>query len=121
MLEQLETGIPDIVCFRLSGKMLDADHQVLAPCIEDVLQREGSVRLLAELEDFHGWDWQAAWREFRFGARHYHDIRRIAMVGNCKREEYLVGLIRPFTRAEVRYFDKDKMNAAWYWLQDEEL
>jgi hypothetical protein len=120
MLEYLETGVPDIVGFRLSGKMLEKDHQALVPYIEETVKREGSVKLFAELEDFHGWDWHAAWDELRFGARHYRDIRRIAMVGDRKWEERLVDLVKPFTHAEVRYFDKDRMNAAWYWLQDED-
>ena len=121
MLEHLETGVADIVCFRLSGKMLEEDYRALAPCIEDVLKREGSVKLFAELEDFHGWDWHAAWGEIKFGARYYRDIRRVAMIGDRKWEERLAVLFKPFTRTEVRYFDKSRTNAAWYWLQDEAL
>ena len=121
MLKQLETNVPDIVCFRLSGKMLEEDHKALVPCIEDVLEREGAVKLFAELEDFHGWNWHAAWDELRFSARHYRDIKRIAMVGDRKWEERLAGLFKPFTRAEVRYFDKSRTNAAWFWLQDDEF
>lgn len=119
MIEQLETDVADIVCFKLCGKLLGEDYQALAPCIELVIEREGSVKLLAELEDLHGWEWRGAWEEIRFGARHYRDIKRIAMVGDRKWGEVVAGLCKPFTRAEVRYFDKSRSNAAWYWLQDE--
>lgn len=120
MLEHWDTGVPDIVCFRLSGKVLQTDYRALAPCIEAVVEREGCVKLFAELEDLHGLDWHAVWDEIKFGARHYRNIKRIAMVSDRKWEQRLVGLFKPFTRAEVRYFNKDRINAAWYWLQDEE-
>jgi hypothetical protein len=119
MIEQLEMGVPDIIGFRLSGKLMAEDYKVLAPCIEEVVQRKGKVKLFAEVEDLHGWDWRAAWDEIKFGARHYRDIDRIAMVGDRKWEEVVVDWCKPLTKTQIRYFDKSKANAAWYWLQED--
>ena len=120
MIEEMDLGVPDIIGFRLSGKLLGEDCRALAPLIEEVVGSEGKAKLFAELEDFHGWDWHGALDEIKFGVRHYRDIQRIAMVGDQKWEKLMADLFRPFTRAEVRYFDKSKTNAAWYWLQEVE-
>jgi hypothetical protein len=120
MIEQLEMGVPDIVGFKFSGKLVDKDCKQMEPRVEEILQREGKVKLFAELEDFHGMDWHAVWDELKFGVRHYRDIERIAMVGDKKWEKTMSDLFKPFTKADVRYFDKSRTNAAWYWLQEED-
>ena len=120
MIREMEMGVPDIIGFTLSGKLLSEDYKALAPHIEEVVKREGKVKLFAELDDFHGWDWHGALDEFKFGVRHYRNIQRIAMVGDRKWEKLMADLFKPFTRAEIRYFDKAKTNAAWYWLQEVE-
>ncbi|MBN1377630.1 MAG: STAS/SEC14 domain-containing protein [Gammaproteobacteria bacterium] len=119
MIEQLETGVPDIVGFIFSGKLLGEDCRSMDPCIEAIKQREGGVKLLAMLEDFHGLDWRGAWDEIRFCARHSRDFKRIAMVGDQKWEELMANFCKRFTHAEVRYFDESRTNAAWYWLRED--
>ena len=78
----------------------------------------GPIRLLARFEDFHGWDLHAAWDDFRFGVQHYADIERIALTGDRAWEQWMAKLCRPFTQAQVRYFDAGQVEAAWTWLRE---
>ena len=117
MIEQLETGSPKIIGFKLSGKVHDEDYKTLVPAVETSLAAEGNGCLFVQMEDFHGWDLQAAWDDIKFGAKHYSDFERIAMVGDRKWEEWMTKLCKPFTKATVKYFDVPEVDAAWAWLR----
>ncbi len=116
MIETIPTGSPKVVGFRFRGKLHDEDYKQFVPTIETVLTAEGKLRLFIQLEDFHGWDLHAAWDDFKFSLKHYSDFERIAMVGDRKWEEWMAGFCRPFTKAEVKYFERSEVYAAWTWL-----
>jgi hypothetical protein len=116
MIEALHTGTPKLVGFRLTGTLHDSDYRSFVPALEAAIAAAGPIRLLAEFDDFHGWDLHAAWDDFKFGARHYADIERIALVGDRAWERWMAKLCKPFTRAQVRYFDAGGVEAAWAWL-----
>ena len=119
MIEQVKTGTPNILGFKLSGKLHDEDYQTFVPAMETAVAAATSkVRLFAQFEDFHGWDLHAAWDDFKFGVKHYEDFERIALVGNKRWEEWMVFFCRPFTRATVKYFDASEVEAAWAWLRE---
>jgi hypothetical protein len=115
MIETLQTTSPKVIGFRLTGKLHDEDYKSFVPAV-DAVATQGRVRLLAQFEDFHGWDMHAAWEDFKFGMKHYRDFERIAMVGDHKWEAWLATLCKPFTRAKVRYFDASEVEAAWTWI-----
>ena len=119
MIATIETGSPKVVGFKLSGTLHGEDYQQFAPTMETILTAEGTVRLFIELEDFHGWDWHAAWDDFKFGLKHYSDFERIAMVGDRRWEKWMATICKPFTAATVRYFDKAERETAWEWLKEE--
>jgi hypothetical protein len=116
MIETLQTNSPKVAGFRLSGKLHDEDYKTFVPTLEAAIAAQGKVRLLAQLENFHGWDMHAAWDDFKFGMQHYHDFERIAMVGDRKWEKWMAALCKPFSKAEVRYFDASEAEAAWAWI-----
>jgi hypothetical protein len=120
VIETIESGSPKIVAFKLSGKLHDEDYQHFVPAVEAALANDGKLRLIAQFEDFHGWDMKAAWDDFKFGLRHYSDFERIAMVGNRKWEAWMAKLCKPFTTAKVRYFDSSEAEAAWKWVREDE-
>ena len=118
MIESIPSESPDILAFRLSGKLSDADYQIFVPAVEQALAAVGKpISLLAKFDDFHGWDLHAAWDDLKFGVRHYSDLDRIALVGDTRREKRMARLARPFTKASVRYFDANTEEAAWLWLR----
>ena len=42
------------------------------------------------------------------------------MVGDRKWEKLMTCFARPFSQADVGYFEKSEVGAAWKWLKDEE-
>jgi len=118
MIEALEGESAHIVAFRLSGRLTAADYETFVPAVEAALARGEGRRLLAIFEDFHGWEPGAAWEDLKFGLRHYSDFERIALVGDRRWQEWMAILCRPFTRAEVRYFDAAALGQAWAWVRE---
>ncbi len=121
MIEILQTGSPKILGIKLSGKLHDLDYRAFVPKLDAAIAQAGKIRLLAYFEDFRGWDLPAAWDDLVFGLKHYSDFGRIAMVGDRKWEEWMVRFCKPFTRANVMYFDASECDLAWVWLREENL
>jgi len=116
MIETIETGSRKVVGLKLSGTLHDEDFRQFVPAMETILTAEGKVRLFVQFDDFHGWDLHAAWDDLKFGLKHYSDFERIAMVGDYKWEKWMASFCKPFTKADVKYFDRLDVYAAWKWL-----
>ncbi len=118
MFETLPTTVPNTVGIKVTGKLHDEDYKSFVPMIDSVIEKEGKVRLLFEFEDFHGWDLHAAWDDMMFGVHHYNSIERLAIVGDRPCEEWLARLLKPFSRATIKYFDAAQIDDAWDWLRE---
>ena len=117
MIEQLAND-GKVLGFKLSGKLHDADYQQFVPVIDAAVEKAGQVRLLAQLEDFHGWDVNALWDDIKFATTHCTKIDRIAIVGEKRWEAWMAKVCKPFTRAKIRYFDVADTAGAWTWLKE---
>jgi hypothetical protein len=115
---ELEENGGRIVTLTFMGKVDAADYELFVPQLEGLLKQEKPVRILVELREFQGWTAGALWEDTKFGARHFNDIDRLAVVGDRRWEQGLTAFIKPFISAEVRYFDSAEMDAARTWLLD---
>jgi SpoIIAA-like len=118
MIEQLSGGAENILGFKLSGTLHDADYKTFVPAIDAAVAKAGKVRLLAQFHDFHGWDAHALWDDVKFSTTHCLSIERIALVGEKTWEKWMSAVCKPFTMAKIRYFDAAQIDAAWKWLQE---
>lgn len=110
----------DIVEVSAQGKLTREDYQVFVPEIERLMDKsdDDGMRLLFEMEDFEGWEAGALWEDLQFDAKHRNDIDRLALVGEKKWQEWMATLCKPFTSAEVRYFDVSERKAADRWIRE---
>jgi hypothetical protein len=118
MIEQL-SGLPaHTVGFKMSGKLHDEDYKKFVPLVDAELAREGKVNVLAQFDDFHGWDMHALWDDVKFATTHCTKIKRIALVGDKAWEKWMAQVCKPFTMARIRYFDTAQLEAAKAWLAE---
>lgn len=101
----------------LTGKLHTEDYDAFVPAVDEAVEKNGKVSMLVDLVDFHGWTIGAAWRDTVFAARHFHDIDRLAMVGDRQWEEGMATFCRPFTKAEVRFFEREDRAEAEAWVR----
>lgn len=101
---------------QLTGKLAKEDYVQFVPVAERLVKEHGKIRVLVEMHDFHGFTAGAMWEDIRFDARHFSDIERLAMVGEAKWQHVMAMFCKPFTAAEIRYFDRAAIDQARTWL-----
>jgi len=116
MIEVLTNMPSDVLGFRMSGKLHDEDYKTFVPLVDQAIAKDGKVRILAEFHDFHGWDAHALWDDIKFSTTHCTKIERIALVGEKAWERGMASVCKPFTMAEIEYFDADQIDEAKAWL-----
>ncbi|MEZ4861781.1 MAG: STAS/SEC14 domain-containing protein [Caldilineaceae bacterium] len=121
MVYKMHQSADDIVGFHMSGRLTDEDYKnVFVPELEKAIAEWGHISLLLEFEDFHGWNAHALWDDFRVGVKHRNALKRIAMVGDKRWEEWMAKLAKYFTTAQVKYFEHARDHRAWIWLREQE-
>ena len=68
------------------------------------------------MHDFHGWDVSGLWEDIKFDLKHFKDIDRLAIVGDSVWEHGMAILCRPFSTAEIQYFDRSQTAEALNWI-----
>ena len=107
-----------IVTLKFREKLDKADYETFVPMIESQMQKGGPIRLLAELHDFKGWTAGALWEDTKFAAKHFNDIERLAVVGESRWQKGVAVFVKPFTSADVRYFDMQEIDRAREWIRE---
>lgn len=119
MIGMLEKSHGNVIGFKFHGKASDEDYKErLIPEMEAAIAQHGKIRILWDLENFEGWTPQAAWDDMIFGTKMWHDVERMAIVGDAKWEALIMKLFAHLT-AKFKYFDHHKLQHAWEWLDEE--
>ena len=63
----------------------------------------------------------ALWEDTKFGVNHFHDIERLAVVGEKKWQKAVTELCKPLTTATVRYFDGKELDVARAWVRGDDV
>src|SRR5256886_13386825 len=100
----------------LTGKLDADDYKHSRPKIEELIRKQGKLRLLVHMHDFHGWTPGGLWEDLKFDAKHFKDLERIAFVGDKQWEEGMSKFCGAFTTAETRFFEETRLEAARKWL-----
>ncbi len=119
MALEITTTDPNLVEVRISDRLSRDDYTKFVPQVESVINRVGKIRILMEMQDFHGWEMGAMWEDIKFDLKHFKDIERLAMVGDKKWEEWMAAFCKPFTTAKIRYFDVSEAGEARDWIAGE--
>ncbi len=118
----MHTIIPQedgLVRVNVSGKLTQADYDQLVPSWKAVIAKNGKMRLLFVMHDFHGWEPGAAWDDFRFDREHGSQVSRVAMVGEKQWQKWISQLGALFAATTVRYFDISDLDKAERWVGED--
>jgi uncharacterized membrane protein len=105
---------------QVNGKLTTKDYEALVPIVETLIMKR-KISLLVELLDFHGWSVGALWEDTKFAAKHFKNIERIAIVGDKLWERGMAAFCKPFTSADVRFFDYSDIDQAREWINQSEM
>jgi len=117
----IEEGNPHrTLIINVSGKLTEHDYDQLIERTNELVAHHGKINMLVELSDFDGWTAGAAWEDLKYGMEHFSHIERMALIGESIWEKGMALFIKPFTSAEVRYFDRTDSKAAYNWVDAQE-
>jgi hypothetical protein len=107
-----------ILNIQASGKLTKEDYQQFVPEFEKLIEQHGKIRVLFQMDDFHGWSAAALWEDIKLDFRHFNDVERIAMVGDKAWQEGMSFFCKPFTTAKIRYFGHHEIDRAREWISE---
>ena len=107
----------NLIATKISEKITAADYEKILPIITEKIQQYGKFRWYFELEDFEGWELKGLYKELNFDIRHSQDLEKIAMVGEVKWTEWLSDMMKPFTSAEMKFFEAAEREIALEWIK----
>lgn len=111
-----ETRGGRILSVGIRGQLDKGDYETFVPEVERLIRTHGKIRLVVELEDFHGWSADGLWEDIKFDLKHFADIERIAIIGDQTWERGMALFCKPFTKAEVKFFAPDEREQARLWI-----
>ena len=115
MTDCSESGILRVTA---SGRLSHDDYETFEPAVAQLIDSCGKIKILFTMQDFHGWDPGAVWKDVKFAAKHCHDIDKIAMVGNQQWEKWIATICKPFTESKIQYFESGQEDVAQAWLNN---
>ena len=105
-----------ILAIALTGKLTKEDYERFIPEVERLIKQHGKLRMLVQLNNFHGWTACALWQDVKFDLKHFRDVERLAFVGEKAWEHGMAVFCKPFTTANIRYFDREEADQAEEWI-----
>ena len=112
-----EVNDANTVSVFVSGKLVKEDYEHFVPEFDRLAALHGKLRVLFDMTNFHGWTAGALWEDTKFALHHFGSIERLAMVGNSRWEQGMATFCKPFTKAEIKYFDHSAALEARKWLE----
>lgn len=114
-IEREKTG--NLVKTFVSDRLTKEDYDKILPALQQTVNEWDGVRWYFEMRDFSGWEPRAALQDLKFDIENATELTKIAMVGTQKWQEWLTRAMKPFTSAEVRYFDLLQRQDALEWIK----
>ena len=117
MIKILEESKGNIVATKATGKLTAANYRKLLPFLNQKEREFLKIRWYFEMDNFDSWTPKAGWEDLKFDMKHADQMEKIALVGGKKWEELLTGLMKPFTTAEVKFYDLEQKEHATEWIK----
>lgn len=115
MVEIKENG--NIVYMIAHGKLDDKDYDRMLPLIRQKIDKHDNIRWYFEMRDFKGWTASAFWRDVKFDLKNMDHLEKVAIVGENDWQKWMTKAMKPFTDAEIKYFDEKNAGEAGAWIK----
>ena len=97
------------------GKLKHEDYQLFVPMIDKALKgaKGLEVDMLVDMRGFKGWEFLAAWDDFKFGVKHRNAFDKMAIIGNKKWEEASTAMMSHLMRGKSKFFKEREKALSW--------
>lgn len=101
----------------VSDLLTREDYDKMLPALQQTVNEWNGIRWYFEMRNFGGWEPGATFQELKFEIEHADEVAKIALVGTKKWQEWLTEATKPFTLAEVRFFEYPEREEAIRWIK----
>ena len=126
MLQLLDFTGQNIIATRANDLLGIKDYEKIHPFIHNIINTGKKVRWYFEMDDGSISNSTGFWEdgiiEINYGNMkftHSDDIETIAIVGDKKWEKCMLSIMKPFTKANLRYFELSEKEKAKEWIINE--
>lgn len=116
MIKRLEDLPAGVIGFEVAGKVQAEDFRDSVLPALDRAAREGDVRFLIDIPEFHGMTAGALWQDLHVGIDNFRAWKRIAVVTDIEWIHHMTSMFGWMTPGEVRVFMVDDRQAAIDWV-----
>jgi len=97
------------------GKLTHEDYQVFVPMIDKALKKAKNLEtdLLVDMKKLKGWEFLAAWDDFKFGVKHRNAFDKVAIIGSKKWEDQSVAMMSHLMKGKVKFFKEREKALSW--------
>ena len=113
-MEELDRG--RVLRVAISGELSTEDYSPFVAEAEGLIGKWGRLRLLVELHEIEGFSLGAIGEDLKFDLKHFHDIERLAVVGEKHWHIWMTEICKPFVSGEARFFSRSHADEARAWL-----
>lgn len=118
MLQLLDFTQNNIIATRATGKVTGEDYERLKPMLDNITSKGQKIRWYYELQNEEGFDMGAILEDLKVDIQHASDYEKIAVVGDKKWQETVTKAFRPFTNANVHFFEMNEKQEARHWIMN---
>lgn len=126
MLQLLDFTGENIIATKANDLLGIKDYEKIHPFIHNIINTGKKVRWYFEMDDGSISNSTGFWEdgiiEIDYGNMkftHSDDIETIAIVGDKKWEKCMLSIMKPFTKANLRYFELSEKEKAKEWIINE--
>ncbi|MEX2336272.1 MAG: STAS/SEC14 domain-containing protein [Fulvivirga sp.] len=120
MIEILTKSYDDTVAIRMSGDLTAKDYEPIISLLENKIENYGKINLYCEIVGLEEVEQGAIWKDLKFDIKHFNNFEKVALVGDKQWLEWGAKFAKPFTSAEVKYFDNAEKAEAMEWIATKE-
>lgn len=119
MVQILEYTEGKVIAAKASKKLVASDYYKLLPLFVNRLKQYPNIRLYLDVSDLEGLELDELKKDLDFNTGLASAFDKVALLGNKAEEQWMSDLLKPFTSAEVKWFDSEGegKDAAIAWLR----
>ncbi len=121
MIEVLGQLWDSVLGIRLDGEGLTSDPEQLIPLLNKLIEENDCDRCVIEMHDLDSAAYYPFWEDLSSKEAQTGSVRRCAIVSEDWAQKWSRKLITPlFPSAQVEWFEKSTLSAAWKWATQNE-
>ena len=119
MFEHVQKIGGRVLALKITGEITEEEHRQIDRLLKERIARWEHIRVLLTVKHYPSFSSaEALYEDLRMFKFHSENIERMAVVGDRPWKSTWVGLFGLFSRMETDFFELDRIEEAWQWVNE---